>query len=238
MNHSEPINPYTIARRGLLLGGWIALVWPLAGCALPQYHPAERMNDPNLQALYQARIRGLEPGSYKLTQRVLLHVGHEDYDMTGYLFLKPDGSWLAVALGDMGMELFRFRFDGQHGEVLTMPDSFSMEPLLDGVIGDIQHLFGRRPESNTCLVQRRASAIGLVTHHDNDYLEEFRFPRGTECPGRSLGVSKGGIVREATYLDRPPRPGARCSLAHRIILNNHKWRYSLEITLLDVQRTE
>ena len=158
--------------------------------------------------------------------------------MTGYLFLKPDGSWRAVALGDMGMERFRFEGDPQQGAVVIKPDSFPEQPLIDGVIGDLQHLFGMRPGLTEYLVQREGAGFGLVMRYDDGNLEEYLFSSEGDLPVRSCGVSNGKIIRAVTYHDPTMYPGCARPLARRIVLHNHKWRYSLEIVLLDVRVTE
>lgn len=225
---------YAALRRVVTLAGILGML-SSTGCAMHRYRPAERLDNPDLHRVYRSRIHNRFPEACRLTQRILVRRGGEDFDMTGYLFLKPDGSWRAVALGDMGMELFRFQGDPQRPEVVIKPDSFPGRPLLDGVIEDIQHVFGLKPESTTYLVQSDDEALSLIMQYDDGYLEDYLFSPEGESPTRSYGVLNGRITREVAYYDPVAYPDCEQPLARRIIVHNHRWRYSMEIVLLDVR---
>ncbi len=205
------------------------------GCVTPRYQPAQRLERQDSLAFYLSCIQDRYPASCRLTQRILLRRGHKEIDMTGYLFMKPDGSRLALALGDMGMELFRLQFDGNHSEVIAGAGVLPAKALSDGIIGDIQHLFAGKREANAYLVQRTASAPSLVLQYDDRHLEEYQFGENGNLPLRSLGVSDGRIVREATYADPASFDGCPYPLPRKISLQNHGGRYSMEIVLLDVR---
>ena len=207
----------------------------LTGCALPQYRPGKRLADQCSLPTYMALLRNRNPDQCRLTQRILLRVGRRDLDMTGYLYLQPGDAWVALALGDMGMELFRLRFDDNGGEVIKKPDSMPANPLRNGIIRDIQHLFGWESASNTYLVERRNAETGLVLEHGDGSLEEYGFAKGGSAPVRSMGVSNRRIVREAVYSSPMKHPGIEHPLPGRIVLRNHKWRYTMEIVLLQVR---
>ena len=222
--------------RALVVAGMVSVLLP-AGCATVKYQPGERLADPALLSFCQSRIHHPYRDGRRLTQRILVHHGGDDFDMIGYLFLDPDGSWRAVALGDMGIERFRFRGDAGHCEVTTKPASLPDGPLRDGVIGDIQHLFGRRGRSASYLVRRGESVVGLVIPSGVGDLDEYDFSRKRGCLMRSFGVSNGRVVREAVYSNPVPGPGDSPPLPCKVILHNHKWRYSMEIVILEIQGT-
>jgi hypothetical protein len=170
-----------------------------------------------------------------LTQRIIIRSGGNDFDMTGYLLLRPDGSWLAVALGDMGMELFRLSFDGTTAEVIKRPDSVPLRPLLEGIAGDIHHLIGMRPGMRAHLVRRTSSVIGLAVEHDDGTLDEYQFARDDATPSRSLGVVDGKIVREVSYTEPTRYDKRTILLPRRALLHNHRWHYSMEVVLLKMR---
>ncbi len=207
-----------------------------SGCAAYRYQPADRLDAEAMRASCLSRINDRLPSSCRLTQRILVSFGRKDFDMTGYLLIRPDGSWLGVTLGDMGIELFRFEYSEGRGKITAQPPSFPLNPLYDGIIGDIQHLFGRKRPSDVYIVQRGESVVGLVMQLDDGDLEEYQFSRSSGSLVRSLGVSGGRIVREAVYHEPTAYPGLQRPLPREIVLNNHRWHYSMEIMLLDVQQ--
>lgn len=230
--------PHRLTLRGGFLFCWlIVFSWPV-GCVSHPYLPGEQLSDDRLLTHYLSQLHDRRPGFCKLTQRVLVHVDNTDFDMTAYLWLAADDSWQGVALGDMGMKLYELRFDGTRGEILSKPNAISQRPIHHGVIGDIQHLFGRKQALNAHLVEEREQTVGVVLRRGNAYIEEYRFSEGQSVPLRSLEARDGRIVREASYFEPRYFEDCHCTMPTRIILRNYQWEYSMEIVLLDAERTE
>jgi hypothetical protein len=207
----------------------------LGGCAAREYDPGVPWHDPARLETCLFRLYETYPRPVRLTQRIIVRVGRQDFDLLGYLFLKPDGSCHAIALGDMGVELFQFRA-GPHGaEVLTRPASVPPEPLSDGVIGDLDHLFGDKRGLPARLVRRPDGRTGLVSQRGNGCLEEYEFVECQNAPVRSIGVRDGRIIREAEYHDPQEHAGLPGSMPGHIHLRNYMWRYEMQITLLEAR---
>ncbi len=217
---------------------WVWTLLTVTGCATHRYEHADPLDNRELHATYLSAVRDRYPDSCRLTQRIVVHAGRRDFDMTGYLFMKPDGSLLALSLGDMGIEMFRFQCDAEQCEVITKPVSFPVDPLYDGVIGDIQHLFARAGQSRSYLVRRGHATPCLVLQYDDGRLDEYQSADDCDFPARSLGVCGGKVVREVTYHSPMSYPGCSHFLPSRIVLRNHRWHYTMEITLLEVRRPQ
>lgn len=214
---------------------WVLTVVSVTGCSMHRYEHADPLDNRDLQATCLSALRDRYPDSCRLTQRIVVHAGHKDFDMTGYLFMKPDGSLLALGLGDMGIELFRFQCDSEQCEVITKPGSFPVNPLYDGVIGDIQHLFARGRQPRSYLVRRGDATPSLVLRYDDGRLDEYQSVDDCDFPARSLGAIGGKVVREVTYHSPMSYPGCPHLLPSKIVLRNHRWHYTMEITLLEVR---
>ena len=224
------------APRGIALVAACTLALQFGGgCMLPKYATAKRLADVSASQPRMIPPADAYPDACRLTQRVLIRVGGRDLDMVGYLYLQPGGAWAALALGDMGMEMFRLQHDGETSTVAVKPDSIPLGPLVDGIIGDIQHLFAAGASSTRSLVRRSDGEVGLVLEYADGRLDEYTFGQDRGMPIRSVGVRGRRIVREAVYHDPKDYAGAPGPLPERIVLRNHRWHYTMEIVLLDVR---
>ncbi|UCE58692.1 MAG: DUF3261 domain-containing protein [Phycisphaerales bacterium] len=211
------------------------VVLSLTGCAPRYYDPGERLVNQESVGEYLFAVQGVYPRNCRLTQRVLVHFRGGEFDMIGYLFLRPEGEWSAVALGDMGIELFHLRWTNGQGEVIRQPESMPPGPIRDGVIADIQHLFGRKHAHPAYLTQQARGRVGLVLQISQDVLEVYDFVgRGKELAG-SRTIADGVIVREATFEGAAMYSGAADPLSKRIVLHNYEWGYSMEVEPLSVE---
>jgi len=199
------------------------------------YAPGVSIRDPVRLDAYLSRIHSAYPRPVHLTQRIIVQVRNRDFDMLGHLLLKSGSIYHAVALGDLGVELFQFRIGPDEAEIVTRPSSVPPGPLCEGVIEDLRHLYGDKRSLPAELVTRSDGCTGLVLRRDNGCLEEYQFPERFDAPVRSLGVRDGRIIREAEYRDFVDYPGLTHSVPGSILIRNHEWHYSMRITLLGVR---
>ncbi|MFQ5591693.1 MAG: hypothetical protein ACE5HE_11055, partial [Phycisphaerae bacterium] len=227
--------PSCTVRRGITC---LVAMLAAGGCGPQRYIAGRLVKDDALRRTYLSVLRHRTPLSAKLTQRLVVRAGRAEFDMLGYLFMDADGSWIALALGDMGVELFRFQCDSGRCELSAKPPSFPPKPLYDGVLGDLRHLYAIPTEGNSYLVGRGGHPPSLVSCDDAGYLDEYRLARDGSSVVDSCGVSNGRVVREVTY-DSPtlfaswPYP-----LPAETVLHNHRRGYTMEVTLLDVGITQ
>jgi len=220
-----------------MLAALLGIVW-LSGCTTRPYRIAERAADQEPVAACLASIRDAYPSSCRLTQRVVVRLRSHEYDMVGYLYLRGAGVWSAVALGDMGIELFRLHWTDGVGEVIRQPESMPAAPIREGVIGDIQHLFGQKEAHRSYLVRKPNRDLCLIVELSDRELEEYKFDDVNEGLVSSRSITGGAIVREVSYGTGAAFPGVDHPLPQSITLHNYEWGYSMEIELLDIKLGE
>jgi len=212
-----------------------ALFLTLLACStLPPYRSAPAITGLTQHNTELESFHTPFPPSYEITQRVVVHTATHAFDMTSVLAMREDGSWSAVALGSMGTALFRFHFDKQRYEVITAPASTPRSLLEDGVMRDIQHLFSRRLTDASEVVLHDESLTCLVTRRGAARLDEYCFQRDSRLPARSSRIKDGRVISEVTYHNIGVFPDLPTPVPRTILLRNNKWKYSLDITLLEI----
>jgi hypothetical protein len=163
----------------------------------------------------------------RLTQRVVLEIRGVEQDMTGYLELRSDGSWRALALGDMGIALFHLAGDAEGARIVSAPEGFPTRPLLEGVAGDIVHVFGtKRPE------RVLETAAAKVLDCGGGRFEEYELTGDGGLLVRSREILGGRVVRLVEY----GAPSGKGALPQETRVTNYRWRYRLNVRLLNVTR--
>ena len=176
-----------------------------------------------------------QTGCVRLVQRIILHVPGMEMDMSGYLVLSEGGKWLALALGDMGVELFRFGNMGNEVRILSTPPDFPLNPLKEGVAGDIEYLFGlKRPSSVWQSAGNKSTSIRVLKYGDGDY-DEFTFQSGGNRPVRSRKIRDHRVMLSVEYENYQADALRKNVVPKRILLTNHQWHYKIEITLYQVE---
>ena len=207
----------------------------ILSCKVKLYLPEGR-DVPEQQV--QKQIRFLQqqyPDSFLLTQRIILTISRKQYDFIGSLKMNKDKSFHLVAVGEMGGAFLEIQKAAGEIKILKNPGKLPEKPLLEGVVGDINHLYNFaifdechssiKDESSWSLYFKNDSESSRLYTFDSNYLLE------------SDGLEKDKVVRSAVYSDYRKFDSMDCVLPARIILENRKWHYSLRIDLLKIKKT-
>jgi hypothetical protein len=183
------------------------------------------------------RLQDRYPGEFRLVQRIALRALGKQYDMIGYLVMKQNGDLRAVAMGEMGGRVFDLALERGEPKIYKKPDKMPPRPLLDGVIGDLRHLF-TTPRANTGTLYPAAGNASVklaVTQSDGKILEAV-FTGATPEIRRTLERGEWRIEREAEFSDYKTFSGFSRPIPARIKLVNHRWHYSMAIETLELHR--
>jgi hypothetical protein len=177
------------------------------------------------------------PDSYKAVQRIVLRAQGKQYDFVGYLRVRDSNNFRALALGEMGGTLFDLALEGGEPRIFKKPENMPPQPLLDGVIGDIRFLFAAGPlrvlNHEYVPLPDWGYVLNVWTDTVNgpDGSQVYRFDESGQLIG-SRETWKGRTVRCASLRDWRLFPGCDRALPGRILLENRRWHYEMEIELL------
>lgn len=167
----------------------------------------------------------------RLEQRILLSAAGTEMDMRGYLVVGAEGDWLALALGGMGVEHFRFQKSAEEMEVQGAPPGFPPKPLRNGVAEDIDFLFGRlRPLRIWSSPAGAENELRVLKLGEGEYAE-FRFDDESGRPSAARHLCDGSLVRTVRYADYRLDSSGHAVVPHRVLIVNHRWHYEIEIVL-------
>jgi len=205
----------------------------ITSCKVKLYLPEGR--DVSGQRV-QKQIQFLQqqyPDSFLLTQRIILTISGKQYDFIGSLKMNADKSFHLIAVGEMGGAFLELQHKSGKTKILKNPGNLPENPLLDGVVEDINHLYNFMvfnechssliDESSWSLYFKSDSEASRLYTFDSNYLVE------------SDGLEKGKVIRRIVYSNYRKFDNVDCALPARIILENKKWRYSLKIDLLKIE---
>jgi hypothetical protein len=181
------------------------------------------------------RIQGRYPGVYRLVQRIALRAMGKQYDMIGYLVMRPDGDFRAVAMGEMGGRVFDLAVEHDEPKIKKKPDKMPPRPLLDGVIGDLCHLLiAPQAGEGTLYPATDGAGVKLAVTQNNGKILEAIFAGERSEIRSTLERGKWRIERRAEFSDYKTFDGFRQAIPTRIKLTNHRWHYSMEIQTLEL----
>lgn len=220
-------------RRIFLRGAPLAALLLATACATRYAPPAgDPIDDPATRTACIETLREAYPDSFKMVQRLALTIRGRRYDFVGYLIVRRGAGFRALTLGEMGGKVFDLESKDGERRILLKPDSMPPNPLIDGAMGEIAHLFDPRAAQDARLV-RSAEGRPILSSESEGVVREDTF----DAPGRpvlrSIEARDGRIARRATY-ETPrlfagwPRP-----IPTRIRIENLRWRYELDIQLLE-----
>lgn len=201
----------------------------LGGCMGVEYVPPLRLEGAGVEKLRLAL--DYYPAEFRASQRVIVRVGGREYDFVGYLVMDGNKDLRALAFGEMGGTLFDLAERKGRREVLASPEGVPMDPLLEGVMGDISHLFNARLDASAYAADRGNGAVAIVEARGNGVYIEHIFARGGLCTDSTEAIN-GRIVRRASYMDYRLFPGWARPMPARITISNLRWHYDLTIELL------
>lgn len=173
------------------------------------------------------------PDFFLLTQRIILTISGKQYDFIGSLKMNADKSFHLVAVGEMGGVFLEIKNVDGKIKIFKNPGKLPEKPLLDGVVGDINHLYNFavnekchssiKDENSWSLYFKDDSETSRLYTFDSNYLLE------------ADGLEKGKLIRSAVYSDYRKFDSVDYVLPARIILENKRWHYSLKIDLLKIK---
>lgn len=213
--------------------GAAALVLFGGGCATPYLTPPAIENPALRQVLIETLARRYPP-QYRLVQRLALRTGGKQYDLIGYLAVSAADSFRAVAMGEMGGRIFDFSLAGGRAQIRKKPEKMPAPPLLTGAIADIGHLFLTPSGGGLTLAGGPEGPPALVGFAADGGAVEYLFDPRDQRLTISRESRAGHLVRKARYTDYRVVPGFDRPIPARILLENRRWRYTLEIRTLEI----
>lgn len=176
----------------------------LSACARPAAVPAEVKPTGTVCAACV-----FPADAFRLSQKLTLTVGRRSYCFNGYLAVRKPGLLRASGFGEMGGRLFDLLVRPEGAQILFKPGRMPTKPMLEGVVEDLRFLF------------LEGEAVG------------YAGPDGHLALARQL---RGGRVEREVHFSeyRPLFDGATWSGPGRVLVQNFRWHYRLEIETLSL----
>lgn len=181
------------------------------------------------------KLLDIYPKEFRLFQHITMKVNGKEYDFMGYLVVKRMKGFRALAFGEMGGRIFDFiERDGKR-EIAAKPGAMPSSPLLDGVMGDISHLYDTMQFEEAYPSMKGENTLSLVLRKWSHGFSEFAFSGNGDLMTSTEAVD-GRLIRSTDYADYRLYQGWARPLPSRITLVNHKWHYELRIELLKMDQ--
>ena len=140
------------------------------------------------------------PGEFRLSQHIIMKASNKEYDFLGYLVVKRKKGFRALAFGEMGGRVFDLiERDGKR-EIAAKPGAMPSNPLLDGVMEDVSHLYDNGELEDAYPSMKEGSAFSLVMRKGVNRFSEYVFPDNGDRMASMVGVD-GWRVRSANNAD-------------------------------------
>ncbi len=195
----------------------------LTSCTTSKYLPPKSYENPDLKRKYIKMVQERFPATFTSRQRIVLEVMGKEYDFVGFLAVARD-SIRALAMNEFGGKVFDILYTGGKSRLLINAAKLPVNPILDGVVGDLRLCFHPLPKSSFQLGLKDLQPV-LTGIDENQAMRLFEFS------GKDMHIYEildGRKIREANlnYENGVPKT---------IEIVNHKWHYSMHITILDVK---
>jgi len=204
----------------------------LTSCYSNKYIPEEPLDDQGNLNFYKRQLDIQYPDTFALTQRIVLKIKDKQYDFLAQLFMDRKGFFRAVVFGDMGGKFIDILFKNGEIRLLSNPTSMPEKPLVEGVVKDILHLYNYESGYNAYLFANDNSNIGVLEDYPNSIQNKFIFDSTNNLIIRSSTTKNGKVIRDVSYTSHTLFNDWQVKLPARIILNNYRWFYTLEVQLL------
>lgn len=187
----------------------------------------------NLLPLEEAFPRSVYPAQFTMNHRIIITIDEKEYDFIGYLMVDRKKGFRAMAYGEMGGKVFDLALANGRGEILKAPERIPIKPIMEGVIGDIGHIYlppdfeesfqvKDKEGKPFSIILRKGTKESQFNFSDKKHLYETRYTEGNR------------LVSETSYLDYKIYPGWGHAVPSHIKVVNHRWHYSMEITLTKI----
>jgi len=218
----------------LLLPLVLFLAYLASGCTNRSVVPSP-VNLPHMPIEpFVAELQQQYPDTFSLRQRIWLDVGDKHYDFLGQLVMVRDQSFRAVAFGELGGLFLDILYRNDEVLILANPAGLPEKALREGVARDILHLFNSQSIAQGFLFAVDDSLIGFSHSPNENVRVEFLFSASPLQLQQSQSFYKNKITRQVTYHNYRLLEGWQKMLPTKIMVNNHTWRYRLEIDLLQI----
>lgn len=187
-----------------------------------------------LQPMEEGLPQSVYPETFTLNQRIILTIDDKEYDFIGYLATDRKSGFRAITFGEMGGKAFDFAFAEGKAEIFSKPEDMPVGPIAEGVIGDIRHTYFRPPFDEAFQVQEKDEKSRIIILRQATEQSEYHYSAG-KILVYSRQVSEMKLIREASYHDYKTFPGWKKSLPSRIRVVNHRWNYTMDITLTRIR---
>ncbi|MCC6544379.1 MAG: hypothetical protein IT392_07755 [Nitrospirae bacterium] len=207
--------------------------YAVAGCAGMKYSvpvPAD-----HAEGQMERMLERIDPypGEFRLSQHIIMKVRDKENDFPGYLLVKRKKGFRAIAFGEMGGRIFDLiERDGKR-KIAVKPGAMPSNPLLNGVMGDIRHLYDIRESEDAYLSRNEKNTPSLVVRKGEDSVFEYLFSAGGDLIA-SLEAVDGRLVRSVSYSGYRLYDGWERPLPSMITLVNYRWHYELRVDLLKI----
>jgi hypothetical protein len=177
-------------------------------------------------------IDEIYPPQFTAMQRIILSIGSQQFDFNGQLFFSQAVGFRAIGFGDMGGTFIDLLARDSTLQILKAPPQMPLNPLKDGVAGDIFFLYEFSRGSASFLFSDNTGRLDLINPAPANAFAQYTF-----CPGDSVllsarQVADGKVIREVFFDEWQTPPGADHPLPARFRLKNYRWRYELSVSLL------
>ena len=210
----------------------LALLLSLTACLsspkeeISNFYPAESLNKQLPATPY--------PPKYTMNQQIILTMRDKEYDFIGYLAVEGPTEFRALAFAEIGGKVFDLVFTNGNVDILKKPEKIPLNPLIEGVAGDIEHIYmpphymsGQKQRSNN-------GNIKVILKNGKDMQTEYLYSPKMELL-LSTKFSKNKAVREVGYSNYRLFSGWEKPLPAKILIINHRWHYQIEVNLLKIR---
>jgi hypothetical protein len=227
-------NVRSVHRPAVLLPLVLFLAYLASGCTNRSVVPSPvNRPDMTIEPLV-AELQQQYPDSFSLRQRIWLHVSGKQYDFLGQLVMVRGQAFRAVAFGEMGGLFLDILYRNEEILILANPAGLPEKALGEGVVRDILHLYNFRDIPQGFLFAVDDSLIGFSHSPNENDRVEFLFSASPLRLQQSQSFYKNKMIRQVTYHNYRFFEGWQKALPSKIMVNNHTWRYRLEIDLLQI----
>jgi hypothetical protein len=168
-----------------------------------------------------------------MNQRIILTIDDKEYDFIGYLTVDRRSGFRAMAFGEMGGKIFDLAFAEGTAEIFKKPENMPIRPVVEGVIGDIRHIYLQPDVEEAFQTKGEEGKSFLIILRNTAEQTEYHYSVEKELY-HSKHVSENTVVREASHMDYKTFPGWDRPLPSRIRVVNHRWNYRMEVTLIKI----
>lgn len=173
------------------------------------------------------------PDSFALTQRIILDIVGKQYDFIGQLTMDRSNAFRAMVFGEMGGQFIDLLAKGDSISILANPTDLPEKPILQGVTNDIEQVFFYQNCTKLNTSDSSKDTIEIIIDTPDGY-SQYSIDK---IKNRILNLkfySGNKLIRSAEFLEYKMQDMWDREIPTLIFLINHRWRYSLEVRLLQI----